>query len=482
MRPIVIRGGTVLHGPATTGSFEEVAVLVENGRIVRIEPGIDAPGADVVDATGTFVLPGFVDAHHHLWETTMRGITADWDLTDFFWGIRLHHTPVHEPDDVHAGTYAGALTALDAGTTTVADFMHCVGSPEHADEAVRAVTASGLRARWLYGLNDTGTAPAVLAGPSERLADARRVREEHFSGETAARVTMGLAASEIGSVPWETTRAEYGLARELDVLLSAHTNSLWMPTPLPEVEVLHRDGLLGARQLHAHANTSSARELQLLAEAGAAIASTPETELQMGMGFPIFARAAAAGVTVGIGADIQANNSADMFAAMRLGLQAENARHYQEPLASEGIFGVAGVAVTVRQMLAHATIGGATALGLGDVTGSLEIGKAADIVLLRHDELHHRPLLDPFATIVLQSRPSDVDTVIVDGIVRKRGGSLDAAVSAEAVQLVERAFARIEGRMEERGGRKPPRPDGLMAQVVAGAAGNLPAWAVPATP
>lgn len=479
MNRTIITGGLVLRGPAPTGDFAEVDLLIEDGRIGRIEPGIAVDGAEVIDARGTFVLPGFVDAHQHLWETTMRGITADWDLSEFFWGVRVNHTPIHGPDDVYAGTYAGALSALDAGTTTVADFVHAVGTPEHADEAARAIKASGLRAVWLYGLNDTGTTPPAFDGPAARLADARRVRAAHFPGDAVAeRVTMGVAASEIGSVPWDTTREEYGLARELDVLLSAHTNSVWLPTPTPEIELLHRDGLLRGRQLHAHGNTSSERELRLLAEAGAALVSTPETELQMGMGFPMFARAAASGVIVGIGTDIQANNSADAFAAMRLGMQGENVRRNQGILDSSGIFGLSGVAVTVRQMLGHATIGGARALGLDGVTGSLEPGKAADVILLRRDALHHRPMIDPFATVVLQCRPSDVDTVLIDGVVLKRGGGLDEATMAEAGRLVDAAFGRLEARMEQRGGRKPPKPDDLLAQMMAGAAANMPDWAI----
>ena len=478
MKRTVIIGGLVLRGPATTGDFAEVDLLVEDGRIGRIGPGIPADGAEVIDARGTFVLPGFVDAHHHLWETAMRGITADWDISEFFWGVRVNHTPIHGPDDVYAGTYAGALSMLDAGTTTVADFMHAVGTPEHADEAVRAIKASGLRATWLYGLSDTGTTPQAFDGSGARLADARRVCAAHFLGDAVTeRVSMGIAASEIGSVPWDTTRKEYGLARDLDVLLSAHTNSLRLPTPTPEIELLHRDGLLGDRQLHVHGNTSGERELRLLAETGAALVSTPETELQMGMDFPVFARAAASGVTVGIGTDIQANNSADAFAAMRLGMQAENARRNRGILDNSGIFGLSGVAVTARQMLGHATIGGARALGLGGVTGSLEPGKAADVILLRRDALHHRPMIDPFATIVLHSRPSDVDTVLVDGVVLKRGGALDEATAAEAGRLVDAASERVGARMAQRGGRKPPKPDDLLAQMAAGAAANMPEWA-----
>src|ERR671921_143025 len=100
---LLIAGGTVLTGPPRTGRFERADVLVENGGITAIGPDLDAPGAEVIDAVGTFVLPGFADAHTHLWEATMRGLTADWDLLQFAWNIRFNHTALHTPDDIYAG-------------------------------------------------------------------------------------------------------------------------------------------------------------------------------------------------------------------------------------------------------------------------------------------------------------------------------------------------------------------------------------------
>ena len=266
------------------------------------------------------------------------------------------------------------------------------------------------------------------------------------------------------------TRAEYALARELDLLLTGHSNAVRGS----EIEWLQRDGLLGPNQLYVHATTSTDDELRLLAAAGASVASTPETELQMGLGFPIYARAAVHGVAAGIGADIQANNSSDPFVRMALGMQAERARVYQPLLDAGGVAALDGVAVSTREILYHATLGGARALGLGDITGSLEVGKAADIVLVRNDQLHHRPNVDPFATIVLQSHTSDIDTVLVAGRVAKSGGALDPSESARAAGLVDAAFERLSAAMEARGGRLPERPAGWLEQVVAQAAENQP--------
>lgn len=95
----LITGGTVLVGPVLTGHFARADVLVVDGRIAEIGDDLDASGAQVLDAADTFVLPGFVDAHAHLWEASMRGICADWDIIDFAWGIRFNHAGLHTPEE-----------------------------------------------------------------------------------------------------------------------------------------------------------------------------------------------------------------------------------------------------------------------------------------------------------------------------------------------------------------------------------------------
>ena len=471
----LISGGTVLIGSALTGSFSRADVLVVDGRIAAIGTDLDATGAEVLDASGTFVLPGFVDAHAHLWEASMRGISADWNIIDFAWGIRFNHVGLHAPDDLYAGALAGALSSLDSGTTTVLDHVHAVSSPEHSDAALRAVTDAGIRAVWAYGLTEVPGSTGFDT-PESRHADARRLRAALPDGSL---VTMGLAVNDLLNVPWEQTTGEYALARELDVLLTAHANTTWGPWRPPEVEYLAHDGLLGQRQVYSHGDASSEHELDLLSGAGAALVSTPESELQMGLGMPLFRRAAERGVTVGLGSDLQANNSPDAFSSMRLARQAENGRVNQAVLDGPGLAGLAAVdtiGVSVREILHLATLGGATALGLDHLIGSLEPGKAADIVLLRNDALRQRPIVDPFATVVEHSHVGDVDTVLVGGEVVKRHGALPKDVSGPATDLVEAAWARLSERMSGRGGPKPPRPDGLFDQVSASVAANLPAW------
>lgn len=475
----LITNGWALLGAPREARFERVDLLIVDGKIAAIGTELPRENVDeLLDASGTVVIPGFVDTHHHLWETNLRGMSAGWDIVDFSWGIRFHHSAIQSAQDIYAGTYAGALTALDAGITTVLDFSHAINSPEHAREGIRAVQDAGLRSIFAYGLAAAPDGSADFATPAARHDDLRSLRTEYSSwADASSLVTLAVAVNDIGGVPWEQTKAEYELARELDLLLTAHTNSTWSPQRAPEISWLQREGLLGRNQVHAHMNTSSAHELDLVADAGAGIASTPETELQMGMGFPIFASAAQRGIAVGLGTDIQANNAADSFTQMRLAMHAESARSNQPLLDALGTGALHGVEVTPAEMLHHATLGGAEVLGLDGITGSIELGKAADLVLVRYDQLHQRPLLDMMSMLVLHSRVSDVETVLVAGNVRKREGRLDSAASAKASTLVDRAWDRLHPQIEARGGQLPARPAGLVDQIGQAAIANAPEWA-----
>jgi 5-methylthioadenosine/S-adenosylhomocysteine deaminase len=469
---VVVRGGQVLAGDPAQGRFERADVVVEDGRIAAIAPNASVEAARVVEAGDALVLPGFVDTHRHTWQTAMRGICADWTLLDYFRGIRLQISTAFGPQDVYAGNLVGALEALDAGVTTLLDFSHCLNSPDHADEAVRGLREAGVRGIWAYGMFPVPLEQPVFADPGERLADARRVRSEHFAAPGL--LDMGVALTELGLVPWEATVAEVGVARELDVMVTAHVGSVTSTQRPPEVELLHGAGLLDERQVHVHCNACSDRELDLLADAGASVSLTPETELQMGMGFPIFARALERGLTPSIGCDIVSNNRGDLFAQMRLGLQAERARSNQGALDSQEM--PQGLTLGVRDILRFATLGGAEALGLETVCGSLEAGKAADLLVLRTDRLHLAPLNDPIAAVVLHAGPADIDTVLVAGEVVKEAGALTGGRAAASRRQVQESRDRIVAAIEPRGGLLPPAPEGwfevttqVMAHNLAGA-------------
>jgi cytosine/adenosine deaminase-related metal-dependent hydrolase len=464
---VVVRGGEVLVGDPGAGRFERADVVVDDGLIAAIEPQAAVADAQVIDAEDALVLPGFVDTHRHTWQTAMRGICADWTLLDYFRGIRLQISTAFGPEDVYAGNFVGALEALDSGVTTLLDFSHCLNSPDHADEAVRGLREAGLRGIWAYGMFPVPLPEPAFATAEDRLADARRMRERHFSA-AGGTLDMGVALTELGLVPFDVTRAEVSLARELDVMVTAHIGTVTSAQRPPELELLHSAGLLDHRQVHVHCNACSNRELDLLADAGASVSLTPETELQMGMGFPIFARALERGLAPSLGCDIVSNNRGDLFTQMRLGLQAERARVNQAHL--DDLDMPQELSLGVRDVLRFATLGGAEALGLGSVCGSIEPGKAADLIVIRTDGLHMAPLNDPVATVVLHAGPADVDTVLVGGQVVKEGGGLTAGPYAAARSLIEASRDRIVADLEPRGGLLPPAPEGwfeVTTQVMA---------------
>jgi 5-methylthioadenosine/S-adenosylhomocysteine deaminase len=454
---LLIRGGHVLTLSTSLGEFETGDVLIEDGRIAAVGPDVEASGCEVIDASEAIVMPGFVDTHRHTWQTALRGICADWTLQDYFRGIRLHISTELGAEDMYAGNYVGALEALEAGVTTLLDFSHCTNTPDHADEAVRGLLEAGVRGVFAYGFYPVPLAEPWFKEHEQRVADARRVRAQHFPA-AAGRVAMGIALTELGLVPLEATRREVETARELDVLVTAHIGTVGDSAWPREIEILAAEGLLDRRQVHVHCNACSDAELRLIADSGAAVSVTPETEMQMGMGFPITARALACGLRPGFGCDIVSLGSGDMFNQMRLGLQTQRALD-NDAVLREGVFPDT-IRLTAAEVLRFATIDGAAAMGLDSEIGSLEPGKLADLILIRTDSLRFAPLNDAVAAVVLHANAGDVDTVLVGGTIVKRDGRLLEAEADRVHRLADESRDRIMTAIEAKGGRLLELPAG----------------------
>ena len=205
-------------------------------------------------------------------------------------------------------------------------------------------------------------------------------------------------------------------------------------------------------------------EWQRVADSGASVAFTPETELQMGMMWPSTQICESLGIPISIGTDITSNNSADMFSALRIGLQALRCHHIGEQDRSTPTL---GTPISCADALRWGTLGGARALGLEDRIGSLSPGKQADVVLLRGDSLGMAgwDRAHPERAIVLHARVDDVDTVLVGGEVVKTGGRMVADV-ARACHLLEAASERVHARVSESGGLETP-PDEALKRLAA---------------
>jgi cytosine/adenosine deaminase-related metal-dependent hydrolase len=468
---LLIRGGHVLSMDPALGELPVGDVLVEDGLIAAVGPAVEAPDAEVLDASGHIVMPGFVDTHRHTWQATMRTICADWSLTEYFRGIRQTISPRHGPEDVYAGNYVGAMEALDAGVTTLLDFSHCVNTPEHADAALDGLLESGIRAVFGYGYFPAPAEPPGFGDHHARIADARRIRSERLPGADGL-VRMGIALTEVGLLPFELTRAEIESAREMDVLVVAHTGCVWGSAVTGGVPELHRHGLLSADQVHVHCNTLDDADLGLLAQTGAKVSCSPETEIQMGMGHPILRRALDLGMRPSLSCDVASVNSGDMFTQMRLGLQFQRCMD-NDPLNAAGEM-PASLGLTVRDALGWATVNGAAAMGLEEVTGSLSAGKQADVVVVGGPRLNLSAAADAAGAIVLQANASNVRHVLVGGRFAKRDGQL-AGVSLERLhRLVGEAQERVLGRVEADGvPLLPPEPPGFTEALEQMALANL---------
>jgi 5-methylthioadenosine/S-adenosylhomocysteine deaminase len=467
---LLIAGGYVLSMDPAVGELEWGDVLVQDGVIADVGVGIDAPDASLLDAAGCVVMPGFVDTHRHTWQTALRAICADWTLVDYFRGIRQSISPRYTPEDVFAGNYVGALEALDAGVTTILDFSHCMNSPEHADAALQGLRDAGIRAVFGYGYFPASGEHAAFADHAERIDDARRIKGESLHSDDAL-VTMGVALTEVGLLPFELTKAEIESARDMDALLVAHTGCTWGGSLTRGVRELQMHGLLDADQVHVHCNCLDADEFDLLARVGAKVSMSPETELSMGMGHPVVRQCLAHGIKPTLSCDVISLNSGDMFAQMRLALNFQRAMD-NDPINAAGAM-PQEQQLKVRDVIEWATANGAEAMGLGSRTGTLTPGKRADVIVVGSEQLNMQPRPELVGSIVFQANARDVKHVLVDGRFAKRDGALVGVDSARAHRLAHESRERIFDAVLSRGPLLPPADAGFEAGLEAMAAANI---------
>src|ERR1700678_2896210 len=176
---LLIKGGHVVTMDPALGDQPDGDVLVRDGVIVEVGPGLrtSAPGAEVMEAKGRLVIPGLVDTHRHVWQGAIGGFTPQVTGAGYGPAALTGIAPKHSADDVYAGTLWGALQALDAGITTIADWAHNLQSAAHADADLRGLRDSGMRGYFLSG----GPGPATSDPHPPHPADARRVRDEYFT-------------------------------------------------------------------------------------------------------------------------------------------------------------------------------------------------------------------------------------------------------------------------------------------------------------
>ncbi|CVK85967.1 related to cytosine deaminase and related metal-dependent hydrolases [Fusarium mangiferae] len=403
------------------------SLLIEGNKIARIAPHIYPPSesTEVIDCSAKIISPGFVDTHHHVWQTQLKGRHADHSLLEYMVpGNMASHS--YKPEDVFWGQLGGCLEALEAGTTTIVDHAHISYTPEHNNAALSATISSGIRSIYCYC--PTGRVKTWKPFEMEEQLLPSWLFEQLTSlckngPFSNGRVTMGFAFDSF-YLPKDVVVNIFNQVRGLGIkTITSH----YVPSLLPgsTVDLLESYGLLEKDILLSHATPLNDSDAQKLQRVGASISSTPDTELQMGHGWPVCFQESAKSIS-SLGIDCHSNNTGSIVAQMKVGLQAERARRNGRIHEAGKI--PAKVQVFTQDAFQLGTIGGARAIKMGDQIGSLEEGKIADLVIW--DTLSPAMICaaeeDPIGAIILHSAPSDIDAVIIDGQFRKRNGQLVA--------------------------------------------------------
>jgi 5-methylthioadenosine/S-adenosylhomocysteine deaminase len=436
---VLIRGGTIVSGSDRVGELRRGDLLIDGERIANIAPRIDAPDAEQVDASGMIVMPGFVDSHRHIWQSLLRAVGTDWTLGQYYTGMRLVMGRLFTPDDMHLANYLGAIECLNAGITTVLDWSHNNNTPQHADAAIAGLRETGIRAVWAYGNGNDEWIP-----PNDKptnLADVTRVRREHFSSDNQL-LTMAFAARGPEFTPADITEKEFRFAHDLGLPVTVHVGvGRWSAAPMSR---LQERGLLYPDTNYVHCCTLTDAELRVLVDSGGSTSLAPDTALNEGFGDPPTLRLMALGHEPSLGVDVVSSAPGDMFAAMRLLLSTARGNEARRALEQDRDFDP--IPLTSRQVFGFATLAGARACRLDDKTGTLEVGKQADLVLLDTRAVNMMPLNYSYGNIVESAHPGNVDSVFVAGRPVKRSGQLIGIDLAQLCRRVDSARDGLFGR------------------------------------
>ncbi len=440
MTRTLIRGGHLLTLDASLGDLAGGDLLIEDGLIKEVGVNLDAPDApeaEIIDASEAIVLPGLVNAHQHTWQTGIRGVAGDWSLGDYMRHMHANLATRFTPEDLYLANLLGALNQINCGATSLFDWCHNNPTPAHSDRAVDGLEESGVRALFAHGtpkpdVEADGVPHSQRPHPREEI---ERLRKGRLSDD-GARVTLGMAIRGPDISAYETAVHDIRLAREFDLIASAHMGGRFTGMTENPIARLAADGLLDPAYNIVHGCQLTDGAFRLIADHGATVSSCPEVEMQMGHGHPVAGRLLALGAAPALGVDIESNISGDMFTVMRMALQRQRAADNQ--LVLETRESPAKVSISARQALEWATVEGARAMGMADRIGTLTPGKAADLILIRTSDLNLWPVNDPLETVVFQAGFANVDTVMIAGeIVKKNGKPVYPKLQEKKEQLAE---------------------------------------------
>lgn len=381
--------------------------LLINGERLAAISGSGQTADTVIDAEGCAVIPGFVQTHIHLCQTIFRGAADDLSLIDWLkqrvWPMEAAHTPASITASARLG-----IAELIKGGTTCALTMETVN---HTREVFEVVEETGFRATVGKCMMDKGDeVPRALQEQTANSIEESLALLDDWHGKAGGRIRYCFAPRFAISCTRELLEKVGELARARGVMVHTHASEnrtecelVQQESGLRNITYLDSVGLTGRHVALAHCVHLSNDEIRTLKTTGTNVVHCPSSNLKLGSGIAPIMKLLEEGISVSLGADGAAcNNRLDMFTEMRTAALLQKALHGPEVLPAS-------------RALRMATIDGAKAMGLDSEIGSLEVGKRADVAIVRLDRLHATPVTDVVSALVYSSEPDDVETVIIDG-------------------------------------------------------------------
>jgi 5-methylthioadenosine/S-adenosylhomocysteine deaminase len=483
-RRILLRGGVVLSLDPKVGDFEKADVLIDGKKIAQIAPTIAEDGAEIVDCSGTIVMPGFITTHHHQYETIQRSIIADgllagaWPQETYgsvvqnIWTAGRITDPAnpnsivwdlgrapYDPEDCYISQLVACLSEISQGITTGTDTSQSNHTPDHTDAMIKGLMDSGRRMVFAYS---AGIDRSAMNDATKGIG---RIAKTYFSSKDQL-VTLGFAGGPVAAFEgasytgWQLGRA-FGA--------SMHNHVVGNPMGIVNAAADARNGMDWSDVTFIHAtrwqdmpqaqigsaesgypNGNRSKAWEIVRERGAHISIANLIEMQMRHGMPPFQEALNHGIMPSLSPDVDTNMTTDPFSLMRgaFCLQRALANDLAFPESNPGGLPVPQL-VTSRQVIEMATIAGAASNRVLDKVGTLTPGKEADIIVLEARSVSTWPMNNVPGTIVTMMNPSHVRDVLIAGKVvylnrQHRGFDIDRLLR-QVEESRDRVLARING-------------------------------------
>jgi cytosine/adenosine deaminase-related metal-dependent hydrolase len=405
----------------------------------------------VIDCTGKIVMPGFINTHHHQYETLLRGsipdglLTGNWPQESYGSVVQnvwtsgriasggnvlwdLGRSP-YDPEDCYISEVVAGVAGINAGVTTGIDTSQSSHTPEHTDAMIQGLMDSGRRSIYTYAGGRTPTQPGYEfpGSPGNTTSGIGRIATKYFNSNDQL-VTLGFSG---GPALWP-------LAREFGAAIVNHDFN--------GATLVANPDLCGPDMESIHCVNFTEQAWQVAADKGVHISVAHAIEMQMAHGTPPIQQALDHGILPSLSSDVDTNMTESMFALMRSAFTLQHL--FVNPNITVQYPPHTGKpTISCRQILEIATRGGAALPALNGKVGMLKVGMEADVIVLNARAINTHPMVNAPGTVVTMMDTSNVETVLIGGQIKKRDGKLVGVNMEKLLTDIEKAQERVLARI-----------------------------------